>query len=123
MFTNLFSVRTANRGGARVARKVRRARPPVLEQLEDRCLMAADPVLAWNGVALDALKNDSLLGADTKQPGPTFTSRALAMVQIAVYDAVNSIDRSYDPYLIQVDAAAGASITAAVAQAAHDTLV
>src|SRR6202011_136214 len=41
----------------------------------------------------------------------------------AVFDAVNSIDRSYDPYLIQVDAPLHTSIRAAVAQAAHDTLV
>src|SRR5262249_9191286 len=41
----------------------------------------------------------------------------------AVFDAVNSIDRSYDPYLIEVNAPANASITAAAAQAAHDTLV
>src|SRR5439155_8173885 len=50
-------------------------------------------------------------------------SRALAIVQAAVFDAVNSIDRSYSPYLLQLSAPRGASIDAAAAQAAHDTLV
>jgi hypothetical protein len=47
----------------------------------------------------------------------------MAIVQAAVYDSVNSIDPLYAPYLIQVAAPAGASMDAAVARAAHDTLV
>jgi hypothetical protein len=90
--------------------------------LEDRLVPSGDVVLEWNAIALDALKNDSLLGANAKQVGPTRDSRALAIVQAAVFDAVNSIDRSYEPYLIQVSAPRGASIDAAAAQAAHDTL-
>ncbi len=93
-----------------------------VEALEDRCLLSADPVLEWNAIALDALKNDSTLTAP-HQNNPGNASRALAIVQSAVFDAVNSIDRSYDPYLIQVNAPRDASITAATAQAAHDTLV
>ena len=100
-----------------------RSRSLTVEQLEDRCLLSADPVLEWNGIALDAIKNDSYLGANQQQPGPERAARALAIVQAAVFDSVNSIDRSYDPYMIQVDAAKDASITAATAQAAHDTLV
>jgi hypothetical protein len=94
-----------------------------VEVLEDRCLLSADVVLEWNANALDAMVNDSFLGAAAKQAGPTRASRALAIEQVAVFDAVNSIDRSYDPYLIEVNAPRGASITAAAAQAAHDTLV
>jgi hypothetical protein len=107
----------------RRAPRPRRAPGLYLEALESRCLLSADVVLEWNAIALDALKNDSLLGANAKQVGPTRASRALAIVQAAVFDAVNSIDHSYDPYLIEVNAPKGASITAAAAQAAHDTLV
>jgi hypothetical protein len=106
-----------------VFRGVRQSRLLGLEVLEDRCLLSGDPVLEWNSIALDALKNDSYLGAQAKQAGPDRASRALAIVQAAVFDAVNSIDGAYDPYLIQVDAPRYASITAATAQAAHDTLV
>src|SRR5215472_12668967 len=104
-------------------RQTRRSFRPELDALEERCLLSGDPVLEWNGIALDALKNDSYLGANAKQAGPGRNARALAIVQAAVFDAVNSIDRSYDPYLIQVNAPEGASIPAAAAQAAHDTLV
>jgi hypothetical protein len=94
-----------------------------VEALEERCLLSADVVLEWNAIALNAVKNDSMLGANSKQNNPDLASRALAITQIAVFDAVNSIDRSYEPYLVQVDAPHGASVRAAAAQAAHDTLV
>jgi hypothetical protein len=113
------SVRPTRRRPVRAARG---ARPVLhLEALEDRCLPSADVVLEWNAIALDALKNDSLLSAP-RQNNPGSASRALAIAQAAVFDAVNSIDRSYEPYLTQVNAPAGAALTAAAAQAAHDTL-
>jgi PAP2 superfamily/Vanadium chloroperoxidase N-terminal domain len=95
----------------------------VLEHLEDRCLLSGDMVLHWNAVAIEATKRDHALGAPGIQFGPTRASRALAIVQGAVYDAVNSIDREYTPYLIQLNAPRNASIDAAVAVAAHETLV
>jgi hypothetical protein len=110
-----WSWRISNRPAARTR--------PALEALEERCLLSGDVVLEWNAIALDALKNDSLLGANAKQNSPTHSSRALAIVQAAVFDAVNSIDQSYEPYLIDLHAPDGTSITAAAAQAAHDTLV
>jgi hypothetical protein len=110
----------------RVARrraKLQMSRKPRIEHLEDRYLLSADMVLQWNAVAIEAAKRDHALGAPGIQFGPTRTSRALAIVQGAVYDAVNSIVPQYKPYLTQVQAPPGASMDAAVAQAAHDTLV
>ena len=104
-------------------RRVRRQYGLQLEALEDRCVLSADIVMEWNRVALEAMVNDSYLGANAKQAGPERASRALAIVQGAVYDAVNSIDGTYDPYLIKVKAPKGASLDAAAAQAAHDALV
>src|SRR6185295_12261183 len=49
-------------------------------------------------------------------------SRALAAVHAAIHDALNAIDRRYQPYLVNVSSA-GASVDAAVATAAHDVLV
>ena len=40
-----------------------------------------------------------------------------------MYDAVNSIDRRYEPFAVSVDAPRGASEDAAAAKAAHDVLV
>jgi hypothetical protein len=96
---------------------------PRLEALEDRTVPAGDAVLRWNAVALDAVKLDHAIGGPHSQAGPTLSSRALAIVHAAIYDAVNSITGDYAPYKVQVAAAPGASIDAAAAQAAHDTLV
>src|SRR5262249_19194639 len=54
---------------------------------------------------------------------PTASSRALAIVHAAMFDAWNSINHQYTPYLTEAPNADGASDEAAVAKAAHDTLV
>jgi hypothetical protein len=74
-------------------------------------------VIRWNDVTIDVLRADRTL------PGPTWSSRTFAMVQAAVFDAVNGIDGSYEPYLVTTRAPRGASMDAAVAMAAHDVLV
>ena len=85
------------------------------EHLEDRRLLSGDVVLHWNQITLDAIRQ--------VKPNPLVGSRDLAIEQVAVFDAVNSIDRSFTPYFAQVHASRGASMDAAAAQAAHDTLV
>ena len=84
-----------------------------------------DPVLRWNAVALQAVKEDhSGTFGVPEQGGPGKTSRALAIVHAAIYDAVNSIDRTHERYLTLVQIGnASASMDAAVAVAAHQTLV
>src|SRR5439155_24560985 len=53
---------------------------------------------------------------------PILITRDAAIVSAAVYDAVNDIDGSYTTYFANVNASHGASLEAAAAQAAHDTL-
>lgn len=53
-------------------------------------------------------------------PGPHL--RALPMMHIAMFDAINSIEEIYTPYLVQVKASRGASAEAAAAFAARDVL-
>src|SRR5262245_5897755 len=91
----------------------RRACRPSLEPLEGRCLLSGDVVLRWNELLLQALQN---------QPPQVPPQRNLALVHVAIFDAVNAIDRSYTPYFAHVHASHGASPEAAAAQAAHDTL-
>ena len=64
----------------------------------------ADRVIFWHNVLLDSIALDHT-GSDEfgglppfVQGGPGRTSRALAMTQIAVYDAVNAFERDYKPY-------------------------
>ena len=49
--------------------------------------------------------------------------RMMAIVQVSIYEAVNSIAGKYPPYQTKIDAAPGASIDAAVAAAARKTLL
>jgi hypothetical protein len=85
-----------------------------------------DPVLYWNDVALQAVIDDhSGTFGPADQGGPTRTSRALAIVHLAIYDAVNAIVGGHKPYLpigLPAKKLKAASVDAAVAQAAHDTL-
>lgn len=82
-----------------------------------------DMVLTWNAHAVAAISN----GPAASPPGlgqpPPPSAISLAMVQGAVYDAVNAIDGSRRPYLDGLSAPAGASKAAAAATAAHHVLV
>jgi hypothetical protein len=75
----------------------------------------ADVVLDWNAIAVDTFNAN---GAD-----PFAQARYAAIVQLAVFEAVNSITGDYQPYLGTIVAPSGASAEAAAAQAAHDVLV
>lgn len=86
-----------------------------IEALEDRCLLSGDMVLRWNDVMLGAIR--------TAGQSPLVATRTGAIVQAAVYEAVNAIDQTHTPYLVNIPAPSTASQGAATAQAAHDTLV
>ena len=102
-------------------------RPPVLS----RCAhtTGVDSVRYWNQIAIDASGLDHTPvapGEDRvfgEQLGPGRASRAMAIVHIAMFDAVNAIDGGYESYTGLPPAAADTSMDAAIAQAAHDTLV
>jgi len=54
--------------------------------------------------------------------GPGIHLRALPMMHIAMFDAINSIEDAYTPYLVHVKGSHGASADAAAATAARDVL-
>lgn len=70
-------------------------------------------VLHWNEIAVEAVGDIP----------PFPATRAMAIVQVAVFEAVNAITRRYQPYLGTVIGSPGASEEAAAIVAAHDTLV
>lgn len=76
---------------------------------------AADPVSTWNELAVQATL--------TAGEGAVPQSRTLAMVQIAIHDALNSIEPRYRRYALTGDFQIGASTEAAIAAAGHDALV
>lgn len=73
-----------------------------------------DMVLTWNQIASDALKNRFT---------PPIESRAFAMIQISVHDALNSIKPKYKRYALLNGREKNASPDAAVATAAYYTSI
>jgi hypothetical protein len=70
-------------------------------------------ITEWNSIAEAAIPASA---------GVTLP-RTYAMMHIAMFDAVNSIEGSHTPYRVRVPAFRAASSEAAAAQAAHDVLV
>ena len=89
----------------------------------------ADSVRRWNAIAMsaNALDHTPVAPGENRvfgeQLGPARTSRAFAIVHIAIFDAVNAIAGGYQSYTGLPPAPFRTSMKAAIAQAAHDTLV
>jgi PAP2 superfamily len=81
----------------------------------------ADVVRRWNRIAVDASGFDH--AGPGEQPGPGRAARAMAIVHIAIFDAVNAMAGGYRSYTRLPRAHPDTSFAAAVAQAAHDALV
>ena len=73
-------------------------------------------VLRWNRVLVETLLTPG------QQPSTIVAGRSFAMVHAAIFDAVNSVDGSYKPYLTDVPGSKHASVDAAAAKAARDVL-
>jgi hypothetical protein len=84
-----------------------------------------DSILFWNAVALEANRVSHSDPDKREQNGPTLSSRALAIVHLAMYDAYAGIvgGAGFPRYLNPPPAPAGSSARDAVAGAAHTTLV
>jgi len=77
--------------------------------------LRAGEVVRWNRLATDA--------AVAEQIDPLTESRVFAITHAAMHDALNAIDRRYEPYREGVAATPGALPEAAVAAAAHAALI
>ena len=71
----------------------------------------ADAILDWNALMIAAIHIDN--------SGPTLSSRNLAILHTAMYDAVNSVLRTHQPYRFQVAAPPGAAAESAAVGAAY----
>lgn len=99
---------------------------PVAERRSDS---TADTFRYWNQIAIDASGIDHTPVAPGEnrvfgeQLGPGRSARAMAIVHIAMFDAVNAITGGYRSYTGLARERRPASIDAAIATAAHTTLV
>ncbi len=88
----------------------------------------SDIIHRWNQIAIDAsgLDHTPVPPGDPRifgeQLGPGRSSRAMAIVHIAIFDCVNAVFPVYRSYTGVRPRRGPISIEAAVAQAAHDTL-
>ena len=78
--------------------------------------LRADAVTDWNAITFE-----TLAAAGVRRVPPA--TRTLAMVHAAIYDAVNSIEHRYSPYLVRECAPKGALPYAAAVLAAYTVLL
>lgn len=76
---------------------------------------STDEVMRWNRVATDA--------AAAAEIDPLTESRLFTILHVAIHDAVNAIERRYESYRLESPATPNASLEAAIATAAHATLI
>jgi PAP2 superfamily len=76
---------------------------------------AANEVVLWNETTMKAVEANG--------QASVVATRTLAMVQVAVHDALNAISRRYDAYYFEGAGDPAASPDAAIAAAAHTVLV
>ena len=72
-----------------------------------------DIVLQWNDTMRQAMQ------LDRTKPDPGWSSRAMAMVNGAIYDSFMAIDRTHSPFLVNTTAPGDTSRDAAATQAAY----
>src|SRR4029079_18128394 len=88
--------------------------------------LASEPtnmVLVWNANAISVVSSPATATPVGLGQAPPLSALSVAMVQGAIYDAVNAIDKGHQPYLPGLSPPSTASKAAAVAQAAHDVLI
>jgi hypothetical protein len=79
---------------------------------------AVNPAIEWNRTLL------SIVRTPGAQPPTIHSTRNLAILHVAIFDAVNNIDRTFKPYAVRLShVSRRASAQAAADQAAHDVLV
>ena len=83
--------------------------------LTSQSINRADVVSDWNEIAENVIRA-------TPPPSPPLQVRALAIVNAAIYDAVNGINRKYEPHFVTDPAPPGARQEAAVVGAAFTAL-
>jgi hypothetical protein len=80
-----------------------------------------DALHRWNQIAVDTSGYDH--GTAREQLGPGRASRAMAIVHIAMFDAMNAVVGEFESYTDVERPKGSISLDAAIAQAAHNTLV
>jgi membrane-associated phospholipid phosphatase len=88
------------------------------QDVRDSSVQPVNPVVQWNRALL------AIVRAPKAQPATIHPTRSFAIMHAAIYDAVNAIDRTHEPYLLRLTGVSRrASQDAAADTAAHAVLV
>ena len=74
----------------------------------------ADVVTDWNNAALTAIRSE--------RTTPPEAARALAILHVSIFDAINGFERDFEPYFVKARPRGDGSQDAAAAAAAHQVL-
>lgn len=102
--------------------------PPLSREFEIDKRTARKEIRRWNQIAINAsgLDHTAVAAGENRvfgeQFGPLRASRAMAIVHIAMFEALNAFDQNFRSYTGLSLTTPKTSKTAAIAQAAHDTL-
>jgi hypothetical protein len=91
--------------------------PPRLAPGSAPMAQSPNQVIVWNQILL------GILGTPGNQAATIHPTHSLAMMHLAMADAVGAITRRFEPYGFELTASPHASQRAAAASAAHDVLV
>jgi PAP2 superfamily len=89
------------------------AQPPTVRV--ESAPSARDAVERWNEAALEAIRSENT--------PPPVAARNLALVHVAMYDAVVAVEGGYAPFYFSAKAREGSDAEAAASVAAHRTLI
>ncbi len=88
-------------------------------------LAQSDPVLFWNTTMRRVIQQNGgtiLPMPTTHGPNPGWSTRSIAITNGAIYDVFQAFNRTHAPLLVTSSAPSGASLDAAIAQAAYVVL-
>lgn len=89
----------------------------------ERILRYGDVIAEWNATLLRLTRETTSTAPNAPEvlikPPPPMVARNLAMVHLAMFDAINAISRTYESYAFTSPASAGISAEVAAAAAAH----
>lgn len=90
--------------------------PPARKHTTAKIALNSNPILRWNDAALEAIR--------AERPAPPVAARKLALMHIAIYDALNSLRGQYQLFLVRVSVAPeNANEEAVIVAAAYRSLV
>ncbi len=97
--------------------------PRLRTKATERIVRYGDVISEWNSELLETVRETTAPASTVPgllvKPPPPLVAKQLAMVQVAMFDAINAVNPQYESYALQIAPQTGASEVAAAAAAAH----